>query len=86
VVTFTPREARTWEACAIAEFTAEEACAEAEDMAEESMEQEQKQIFRCLARLRRLMVVQIVENDVRSIVTETMLENFEIVLERKLLR
>jgi hypothetical protein len=36
--------------------------------------------------LRRLMVVQIVENDVRSIVTETMLENFEIVLERKLLR
>jgi hypothetical protein len=32
------------------------------------------------------MVVQIVENDVRSIVTETMLENFEIVLERKLLR
>jgi hypothetical protein len=32
------------------------------------------------------MVVQIVENDVRSIVIETMLENFEIVLERKLLR
>jgi hypothetical protein len=32
------------------------------------------------------MVVQIVENDVRSIVTGTMLENFEIVLERKLLR